>query len=222
PYSVEVLRAGYSSDERSACTITLVSGANQHILIDTGGPWEADLLTNLLTARGLSASSISMVICTHGHVDHIGNLAMFSTGCPNKLMIVGCDIAQSPDRFLAHDFRSGIAYELDEFVRIVHTPGHSSDDVTVLVRTSSGPLFEAMKAEGESEITVAVAGDLFESEADFNADGDAQWMSRSANSEVQTDQRKRILHKSQAVVPGHGPAFRVKPEFQRSVSVEEM
>ena len=41
-----------------------------------------------LQEQGLTPEDIEIVVATHGHVDHIGNLNMF----PNSQMIVGFDI----------------------------------------------------------------------------------------------------------------------------------
>ncbi|XP_060922413.1 metallo-beta-lactamase domain-containing protein 1 [Limanda limanda] len=190
PYSVSVLKVGYCLPQpdgtfRADGTITLITGP-KIILVDTGGPWDRDFLLVSLKERGLEPGDINLVVGTHGHSDHIGNLGLF----PTALTIVGYDISEG-DTYRPNRLAEGLAYTVDEHIYVVPSPGHTGQDVSVQVKgTSSG--------------TVLVAGDLFE----CCSDGDS-WRDLSLNTAVQEVSRQRALRTADVIIPGHGPPFRV-------------
>lgn len=190
PYSISVLKVGYCVSEPDGCfradgTISLLTGPKT-ILVDTGGPWDRDFLLTRLKEKGFEPGDISMVVGTHGHSDHIGNLGLFQ----EALVVVGCDMSQG-DRYLPNQLAEGQPHPIDEYVSLVPTPGHTGRDVSVLVR-------------GTSVGTVLVAGDLFERCADEDS-----WRELSENPIVQEANRQKALHTSDVIIPGHGLPFRV-------------
>lgn len=115
PYSVTVLKVGYSLPQpdgtfRADGTITLIRGTKT-ILVDTGGPWDRDFLLKSLKERGLEPGDINVVVGTHGHSDHIGNLSLF----PTALMVVGYDVSEG-DTYRPSTLAQGQAYCVDEHV----------------------------------------------------------------------------------------------------------
>lgn len=207
-YDVIVIKEGYSKPLDKATgfmkaggTITLLKGP-QNILIDTGSPWDRDLLLSGLKTNGLSPEEIAYVICSHGHVDHIGNLNLFHS----SVHVVSYDICKG-DQYILHDFAQGIPYEIDDYVEIWPTPGHTGADVSVIVR-------------GTKHGTVAVTGDLFEKYEDL--DDPDLWQSSSERPEQQEQSRIGILRAADFIVPGHGPMFKVPPEFRKQMRVVMM
>lgn len=209
-YEVTVLREGFYKFEngraRAQCTVTLVKGPKR-IIVDPGSAWDTDWLVSAMWEKGnLRPDDIDYVICTHGHSDHIGNLHLFR----RATHIIGCDI-QTPEgqgqEFLCHDFAD--PFEIDNDVRVVATPGHTSEDVSVLVRTGS-------KNMG----CVAIAGDLFESEKDFEEP--EMWQQWSRDERTQMINRDRILSKAQFIVPGHGAMFRVEAKHLSTPAITEV
>lgn len=187
---VKVLRTGYSfktSDGliHADCTITLITG-DKNVLVDTGGYWAASQLIEELTESGLSPNDINTVVCTHGHSDHIGCLSLFQ----NSDMIVGFDVF-TKDAYTLHNFRSGLELKIAEGITVKPTPGHTGEDVSVLVETEDG--------------LIAIVGDLFENEADI--EDKSIWLEHSANPEVQRFHRDNILKIASAIIPGHGRLF---------------
>ncbi|XP_041723923.1 metallo-beta-lactamase domain-containing protein 1 [Coregonus clupeaformis] len=193
PYSISVLKVGYCLSEqdgsfRADGTISLLTGPRT-ILVDTGGPWDRDFLVKRLKDKRLDPGDVSLVVGTHGHSDHVGNLGLF----PGATIVVGCDISEG-DRYLPNQLAEGQPYPIDEHVSIVPTPGHTGRDVSLLVK-------------GTTMGTVLVAGDLFESCTD-----DDSWRELSENPAVQEVNRQKALRTSDVIIPGHGLPFRVHRE----------
>ncbi|XP_028330767.1 metallo-beta-lactamase domain-containing protein 1 [Gouania willdenowi] len=190
PYSVSVLKVGYSLPQtdgtfRADGTISLITGPKV-VLVDTGGPWDRDLLLLTLSRRGLSLGSVDWVVGTHGHSDHIGNINLF----PAAALIVGYDVSQG-DTYRSNGLARGHPFSLDEHVTVIPTPGHSGQDVSVQVK-------------GTSAGTVLVSGDLFECCSDENT-----WRDLSMNVAVQEVSRQEALRTSDVIIPGHGLPFKV-------------
>ncbi|XP_030043336.1 metallo-beta-lactamase domain-containing protein 1 [Microcaecilia unicolor] len=190
PYSVFVIKEGYSETDqegnmRADGSITLIKGPHV-IMVDTGSPWDQELILQQLRSHGFQPVDVTHVVCTHGHSDHVGNLNLFS----NATFVVSYNICRR-DLYLAHDFNAGVPYVIDGWAEVIPTPGHTCSDVSVLVR-------------GTTQGTVAVAGDLFERERDEEA-----WRELSSNPDLQEENRQKVLTMADVVIPGHGPPFRV-------------
>ncbi|XP_072547510.1 metallo-beta-lactamase domain-containing protein 1 [Salminus brasiliensis] len=190
PYSVSVLKEGYCTAQsdgtfRADGTISLITGPRA-VLVDTGGPWDRELLLSKLKEKDLTPAGVSVVVGTHGHSDHIGNLNLF----PGATLIVGCDVSEG-DRYLPNQLAEGQPYLIDDHVSVIPTPGHTGRDVSVLVK-------------GTSAGTVLVAGDLFECCADEDS-----WRDLSENPELQEVGRQKALMDADVIIPGHGRLFRV-------------
>ena len=191
-YKVKIIQVGYSESLgpnrfRADGTITLITGPN-NIIFDTGLPKDKNTILNFLKKEGLSTKDINYVICSHGHSDHIGNNNLF----PNATFIVSYDICKD-DIYIFHDFPSGIPYKIDEYLEVIATPGHSSQDVSLIVKTSKG--------------VIAIVGDLFENVEDlFN---DNLWKIFSEQPKIHAENRNRIIKLADYIVPGHGDMFKV-------------
>lgn len=115
PYSVSVLKVGYCLPQsdgtfRADGTITLIRGPKT-ILVDTGGPWDRDFLLKTLKERGVEPGDINLVVGTHGHSDHIGNLGLFT----EAQIIVGYDISEG-DTYRPSMLAHGHVYCVDQHV----------------------------------------------------------------------------------------------------------
>ncbi|XP_044255609.1 metallo-beta-lactamase domain-containing protein 1 [Tribolium madens] len=189
---VIVLFDGYSKTEKNFmlanCSCTLIKGP-PHVIVDTMTAWDCEKLRKALIANDLSCEDIDFVICTHGHSDHIGCNYLF----PKAVHIVGFSISQE-DIYFNHDFKSGKEKVISDKVTVIPTPGHTMQDVSVIVKTCNG--------------VVAITGDLFEKEEDLH--DDSIWKSAGSDSEeLQMKNRKKILEMADFIVPGHGPMFKV-------------
>ncbi|XP_077988326.1 metallo-beta-lactamase domain-containing protein 1-like [Glandiceps talaboti] len=192
-YTVTVLKEGYAKKEENGDqladgTITLIKGPH-NIIVDTGNPWDGEVVIQGLKTHNLCTDDIEYVVGTHGHSDHIGNLNLFK----KAVHIVGFDIC-SYDRYISHPFQEGKNYKIDEKITVIPTPGHTLSHVSVAVETSDLG-------------TVVVAGDVFECEEDLtNAE---IWKEISENIKLQEESRKKILEIADYIIPGHGKMFEV-------------
>ncbi len=162
-------------------TATLVSRGERHLLVDTSGPQNRQVLADALRSRELGPKDIEAVVLTHAHGDHEGNLGMF------------------PDaRVIAHRSEGGEeTLESDvliwEGVRLVHTPGHTPGSISVLV---------------EADETFAIAGDAMPTEDNARKwvpPGHHYDRLKAMESMAM------LIEAADVVVPGHGPAFRTAP-----------
>jgi len=183
---VKILVEGYtnadskdnSGEEKTCPTITLVKDGNLNIVVDPGILESQDILIEALKKEGLTVDDVDIVFITHSHLDHYRNIGMFAEaktleyfGLWNKSTI--------EER----------KEQLTDNIKIIETPGHSSDALTMLVNTKDG--------------IVAICGDVFWKE---NEPGDDPYASDKSKL---SESRKKILEISDWVIPGHGKMFKV-------------
>ncbi|XP_072474177.1 metallo-beta-lactamase domain-containing protein 1 [Notamacropus eugenii] len=161
------------------------------VLVDTGGPWARDALLAALAAHGVGPDTVTLVVGTHGHSDHVGCLGLF----PRAALLVSHDFCLPGGLYLPHELSEACPLRLGPGLEVWATPGHAGrGDVSVAVA-------------GTSWGTVVVAGDVFEREDD----GDT-WRQLSEDPTAQERSRQRVLAAADVVVPGHGGPFRVLRE----------
>ncbi|XP_016964024.1 metallo-beta-lactamase domain-containing protein 1 [Drosophila biarmipes] len=201
---VIVLQDGYSREEdgdetamRANCTCTLVrcrDGTN--IIVDTMTAWDGERLRSLLSNQGLGVDDIHVVVCSHGHSDHIGCNYLFQKA---RMHLVGA-CASHRDLYMGY-FASGKPDEelkLDSHAEVVvrRSPGHTLSCVSVIVDNS--------QLGGR----VGITGDLFERREDI--DDESIWKDAgSENEKLQRQERCKMARQCDFIVPGHGPMFAV-------------
>jgi len=192
-YDVKILRPGYATSigparQKASGTITLVRG-NKNILVDTGNPIDRKIILRELRKHGVNPNRIHYVVCTHGHSDHIGNNSLF----PEATFILSYDILKG-DEYTFHNFKEMGSYRIDKHVEVVYTPGHTAQDISLIVETEAG--------------IVAITGDLFECEEDLRVE--RLWRDFSEDPEKQMTSRQKIMQIADFIVPGHGDIFKVE------------
>ncbi|XP_049644649.1 metallo-beta-lactamase domain-containing protein 1 [Suncus etruscus] len=166
----------------------LQEAARGPILVDTGGPWASEALLRALAGQGVAPGDVRLVVGTHGHSDHIGNLGLF----PGAALLVSHDLCLPGGRYLPHALSEERPLRLGAGLEVWATPGHGGQrDVSVAVA-------------GTALGTVVVAGDVFERHGD-----EESWQALSEDPAAQERSRRRVLAAADVVVPGHGAPFRV-------------
>lgn len=191
---IHIIQEGYAftdSEQRSRATgsITLVKTKKHVILVDTGSPRDKDKLLDSLEKLDIKLNDVDHVVCSHGHVDHVGNLNLF----PKAVHIVGNDICIEDDVYIENSLQNGEHYVLENGqIEIIPTVGHTGEDISVVVyNTKYG--------------TVAIAGDLFECKDDEEC-----WKEFSQCVSKQKMNRDKIREMVDYIVPGHGAMFKTK------------
>jgi N-acyl homoserine lactone hydrolase len=179
-----------------------IGGTDLPILVDSGLPseeraqkWHSytnptisveQQMENALRKRGIDCNSIKIVIQTHLHWDHAGNLHRF----PNAQILVSEEelryaLNPLPIHYATYEaFGLGLEplwigamgrfkiikmreQEVAGGIRIVPSPGHSPGGISVLVETSNGPYvivgdnvmaFEALNPEPDKKLPFNISG----------------------------------------------------------------
>lgn len=190
--SVQVLFNGYShvqepssgvSDDgpctvKANCSCVLITGSSK-VIVDTMTAWDKELILEALDGKGNN------------------NLFL------NAKHIVGFCFSFK-DQYYLHPFDQGIPYEIADGIKVIPTPGHTADDVSVVV-------------ESQELGTVVIAGDIFEREEDI--DHPEIWRDEggSTNPELQERSRSEIIKIADYIVPGHGPMFKVSEAMRNQM-----
>ncbi|VDM09858.1 unnamed protein product [Wuchereria bancrofti] len=190
------------NDYEFVSTITLVIDNGEKILIDTGLSTDINERTWILqrlSELGAPPPSINHVITTHGHPDHSGNTNHF----PDAFHYAGRFVHLGTHSYFSRIFENDIE-KLTENVYLLKTPGHTSDDISVLINNTS--FFG----------TVIVSGDIFIRKEDLK---DSRIWKQLATNEIQQEEsRRRLLCLADCIIPGHGSLFRVKSSMKRMLN----
>lgn len=131
---VIVLFNGYSKNLGNGkmdanCTCTLIIGPKL-IIVDTMTAWDREILIEALAQYNIEPKDIDYVVCTHSHSDHIGNNNLFTKAQHIVGLTVQCHT------IFYENLISDKGYKLCSDVNVIATPGHTKEDVTVLVNTT--------------------------------------------------------------------------------------
>ncbi len=180
---VKVLIEGFTSaddPEGKTCpTITLIKDNNKNIICDPGILEDQQILINKLKENNLTIDDIDIVFITHSHIDHYRNIGMF----PNALTLEYYGLW---NKQTVHDWNE----HFTEDIRIINTPGHSYDSLTLLVKTKKG--------------IIAVCGDVF-----WKKDYPEEDMYALDKEELKKS-RKLVLKEADWIVPGHANIYKSK------------
>ena len=179
PARHHLLHTGYVRDDGVAGTVSLVEDGAALIVVDPGMVADRSLILDPLRALGHAPEEVTHVVITHHHPDHTVNIALF----PNA-EVVDFWARYRGDQWLDH---TGDGEAISEHVRLLLTPGHTNEDLTVLVETDAGMVActHAWWHEDRSPEIDPLADDQAALEAS----------------------RRRILDVADTVVPGHGAPF---------------
>lgn len=176
-----VLHTGYLRDDLVAGTVSLVIDGDARLVIDPGMVADRAAILDGLAAHGVAADEVSHVLITHHHPDHTMNAALF-----RNADLVDAWAVYRGDQWIDHP---GDGFQPTPHVRLLSTPGHTTEDVTWLIDTEGG-IVACTHAWWRADRTPEV-DPLAEDQAALE------------------ESRRRILAVATVVVPGHGEPFRV-------------
>lgn len=177
--NVTILVPGYASTKsggHSCSTITLVQFDGQNMIVDPGSVPSPQVIVKALKDHDLTLEDINIVFVTHAHPDHYRSVSLFPKA--RQLDWWGWwngDLYEEFDGQLYAD------------IKIINTPGHSYDSVTLLVKTEQG--------------LIAICGDVFWKENFPKKDPFASDLDQLKKSRV------KVLKIADYIIPGHGEIY---------------
>ena len=193
---VEGIHKFLGSKLEISCTTTLIK-SDENIIVDPGSFINQEKLLKALEDENLKPEDIQNVILTHSHVDHTTNISLFKNArifmrFRGETKCVG----------LFQKINEGILERFDilneqivKDVKVIETPGHTNDSISVVVDSEIGK--------------VVIAGDAMSSEEwlDLNKKGNIDLLYDVDKFDIS---RKKILEIADWIVPGHGKMFKVE------------
>ncbi|MEU8005387.1 MBL fold metallo-hydrolase [Catellatospora sp. NPDC049111] len=178
---LDILATGYTSSTGPgvAATVSLVRDGDLRIVFDPGMVAHPSVILDALAALGLSAADVTDVVLSHHHPDNVMNAGLFVTARMHDHKAI----------YRGHEWtdRDAEGHAFSDSIRLISTPGHSHEDITLLAGTADG--------------VVALAGDLW-----WRADGPADDPVSPDRAQLRAS-RERVLALADLVVPGHGAPF---------------
>lgn len=187
---VQILIEGYARINPdgtwdASSTTTLITTDKLKIIMDPG--CNRKLLLESLRKENLKTSDIDYVFLSHYHPDHSLLMGIFE----NATVFDSIQYQKGP-----------IGGETGEFlpdtdIKIVKTPGHTSDHASLLVNTNEGKIL--------------IGADVF-----WWKDGERQKADVDAHDDFASDQstlrlsRSHVLQIADYIIPGHGKMFKVQ------------
>ncbi len=175
PGSIKRDEHGRILEARSS--VTLIASEEQMIVVDSGVKGEEELIRRELEKIGIEPEEIKILINTHSHADHCGNNYLFSHA--KNLAAKGGEI-------------------IAPGVRVMATPGHSMDSISVAVEIN----------DAASQIkTIVIAGDALPTFGNFLKNVPPIL---HVDRELAVASMRKIISLSDIVVPGHDFPFSVR------------
>jgi glyoxylase-like metal-dependent hydrolase (beta-lactamase superfamily II) len=177
---IEILHQGYvrPAVKEVGVTVPLVLSGDCVLVADPGMAENADAILGPLEALGFDQNRVTHVFLTHHHPDHITHVGLF----PNAVL-VDFRATHRGNRLEVH---RGDGYVIAPGITVMHSPGHSAEDATLLVETDHG--------------TVAYTHTWWWQ--DFPEIDPRGWKQSALQ-----ESRRRVLSVADSIIPCHGPAF---------------
>lgn len=177
--SVKILIEGFLSNQHDGVTcptISLVIDEGIKIIVDPGILENQQLLVDALKKENLNVEDIDCVFITHSHLDHYRNIGMFAQAKTIEFFGIWDQgrVTDWPEQFT-------------QDIRIIKTPGHNYDALSLLVKTQDG--------------VVAIVGDVFWQKDSPKVDPYA------TDTKALSKSRELILKQADFIIPGHGGMY---------------
>jgi glyoxylase-like metal-dependent hydrolase (beta-lactamase superfamily II) len=183
---LDVIFAGYAASPRVAGTVSLVRDGDRVIIVDPGMVPSRSAILDPLQELGVSPGDVTDIVLSHHHPDHTVNVALFG-----EVPVHDYQAVYTRDNW---DRCPADQVQITPAIRLLATPGHTPQDLSVLVGTPGEIVILThlwWMANGPVEDPYAPEQDLLHL------------------------QRERVLALADRVVPGHGPAFTPSPHTPR-------
>ena len=174
---VDVLFTGYAGD-RVAGTVSLIRDGDRVIVVDPGMVPARSAILDPLRALGVAPGDVTDIVLSHHHPDHTVNIALFG-----EIPVHDFQAVYTGDEW---DDRPADGVLLTPSVQLLETPGHTPQDLTVLVGTPDQIV----------ALTHLWWTDAGPADDPYSADRDQL-----------RAQRERVIALADLVIPGHGPSF---------------
>ncbi|MFD9499639.1 MBL fold metallo-hydrolase [Streptomyces sp. NPDC060035] len=177
----QILTTGYtlSTGPGVAATVSYISDGGRRVIVDPGMVAGRERILGPLAESGIGPDDITDVVLSHHHPDNTMNVGLFG-----RARVHDHKAIYRNDQWTDRDAEG---YELTSSLRLIRTPGHSREDITLLAGTDSG--------------VVAFVGDLW-----WRPNGPVD-DPVAPDHEILLASRLRVLAAADLIVPGHGPAF---------------
>lgn len=184
---VNILVEGYVKDDGQTVqsTVTLVQDNDHNIIVDPGMTHDPRAIANALKTRNLQPDDVDTIFITHHHPDHTRYMGLFLGA-----RVYDYASIYASDKWLD----SGDGHAITPDVKIMHTPGHTIEDATLVITNVTN-------VPGKNPCAIAICHLWwFEGKDD---DPTAEDMTQLRES------RKKVLAVADFIVPGHGKMFPV-------------
>ena len=176
PGSIKRDESGRILDARSSVTIIAIASGQQRIIVDTGAEDEEETIRSEMARIGIDPEDISILINTHSHPDHCGNNYLFSRA---RVLKAKDGAAIAPG------------------VRIVATPGHSMDSISVAIEVD---FLDTQK------LRIVISGDALPTFGNFLKDVPP---ALHVDRDLAVASMRKIVSLSDIIIPGHDYPFSV-------------
>ena len=163
-------------------TSVLIRAPGHTIVVDPSTRYMKPFLKTSFKQIGVFIKDVDTVVLTHSHADHIENLDMFPKA---KVYMHSGASVEVPRAILLDDDE----FELCKGVRLVHTPGHCPEEISVFV---------------EADRRYVIAGDTIPLEDNFFKNIPPRL---NCDPELALQSIKKIRDYADVIIPGHGFPF---------------
>jgi len=191
--TIKVLIEGYAKELKNgwiaSSTTCIITTEDKKIITDPG--CNRQKLLEALREEKLTTDDIDFVFLSHCHPDHILLAGIFEKA---KFVTFDSNLIYDKDSLTVFDKNV-----LGKDIKIIETPGHVLEHLSLLIDTPQG--------------NVAIAGDAI-----WWVDGETQVVdihkedpsqAKGMNMEDLIESRKKLLEISDFIIPGHGKMFKV-------------
>ncbi|HLD31767.1 MAG TPA: MBL fold metallo-hydrolase [Patescibacteria group bacterium] len=190
---IQILSEGYATKKKNGwqanSTVCLITSGSKKIITDPG--CNRPKLLNALTRAGLVPQDIDFVFLSHQHPDHTLLAGIFPRA---KQITFDANLMYDQDHLSPFPWDI-----LGKDVRILETPGHVLEHLSLVVTTDQGK--------------IAVAGDTIWWTTDekqvFKLNQKDHSQAKGMNMKKLIASRKKLIKEADYIIPGHGKIFSV-------------